>query len=65
VRLARHRVNGDRLCCHCYVRRGYPPATWHPECVAAAAARRKNERTDERIRLENNRQEVRAATASQ
>jgi hypothetical protein len=41
VRLARHRVNGDRLCCHCYVGRGYPPATWHPDCVAAAAAFRK------------------------
>jgi len=41
VRLARHQVNGDRLCCHCYVGRGYPPAEWHPECLAAASASKK------------------------
>jgi hypothetical protein len=41
VRLARHRVNGDRLCCDCYVGRGYPPAEWHPDCMAAAAELRK------------------------
>jgi hypothetical protein len=24
------------LCCECCVRRGYPPAEWHPGCMAAA-----------------------------
>jgi hypothetical protein len=38
--LARHRVHGTRLCCECYVRAGYEPASWHPECMAAAAPRR-------------------------
>jgi hypothetical protein len=38
--LARHRVNGDRLCCECYVKAGHAPADWHPDCMAAAAALR-------------------------
>jgi hypothetical protein len=37
-RLARHHVNGDRLCCECYVKAGHAPADWHPECMEAAAA---------------------------
>ena len=37
-RLARHFVNGKRLCCYCYVAAGQQPADWHPECMAAAGA---------------------------
>jgi hypothetical protein len=44
IRVARHHVGSDRLCCHCYVGRGYPPANWHPECLVAAAALRKTNR---------------------
>jgi hypothetical protein len=44
IRVARHHVGSDRLCCHCYVGRGYPPADWHPECLAAAAALRETNR---------------------
>jgi len=35
-RLARHSVNGEQLCCYCYVAAGRQPADWHPECMVAA-----------------------------
>jgi hypothetical protein len=37
---ARHRVNGEWLCCKCYVRAGYQPAEWHPECMEGYAIRK-------------------------
>jgi hypothetical protein len=37
-RAGRHLVNGERLCCECYVGAGHEPAEFHPECTAAAAA---------------------------
>jgi hypothetical protein len=36
-RAGRHRVNGERLCCECYVGAGHEPAEFHPECMTAAA----------------------------
>jgi len=35
-----HRVYGTRMCCKCYVRAGYAPAEWHPQCMAEAAAKK-------------------------
>ena len=32
--VARHRVDGVRYCCKCYIRAGFDPADWHPDCVA-------------------------------
>jgi hypothetical protein len=43
-RAGRHLVNGERLCCECYVTVGYEPAEFHPECKGAAAALREAKR---------------------
>ena len=32
-----HRAGEKRLCCKCYIEAGYPPADWHPKCMAAYA----------------------------
>jgi hypothetical protein len=36
--VALHRVNDTLLCCECYVKAGYSPADWHPDCMSVYRA---------------------------
>jgi len=38
--------NTRRLCCHCHVEEGNPPADWHPGCMAAYALKKDAENTN-------------------